>query len=89
MRPHEEEAALPREDQRTTDDGEAEHEWQKKIGGWSAVERRGERKKILNLKTGFEYHVMDSTCIHMGIECSNIYMYMKRKIYKEHSKGIQ
>jgi hypothetical protein len=30
MRPHEEEAALPREDQRTTDDGEAEHEWQKK-----------------------------------------------------------
>jgi hypothetical protein len=49
----------------------------------------GKRKKILTLKIGSIYHVMNSTCIHLKAKDLNIYMYRRRRIYKEPLREIQ
>jgi hypothetical protein len=54
---------------------------EKKIGNRGVVARGGE--KNLTLVCGFVYHVMNSTCIHLRAEGSNIYLYRRGRIYKE------
>jgi hypothetical protein len=48
-----------------------------------------ERKTNLILKTSSDYHVMNSTCIHLKAKVMNIYMYMRARIYKEPPEKIQ
>jgi hypothetical protein len=45
---------------------------------------RGKNPKILAL-----YHVMNSTCIHLRVRDSYIYMYRRGRIYKEPPGEIQ
>jgi hypothetical protein len=54
--------------------------------GWwvdSATDQLGRVKLTLTLKIGSLYHVMNSTCIHLRVKGLNIYMYRRRRIYKE------
>jgi hypothetical protein len=48
--------------------------------------RLGEERKP-NPNFGSVYHVMNSTCIHLRVE--DIYMYRRRRIYKEPPRVIQ
>jgi hypothetical protein len=49
----------------------------------------GEERKNLTLICGSRYHVMNSTCIHLRAKGPNIYMYRRRRIYKEPPGEIQ
>jgi hypothetical protein len=53
------------------------------------MESSRERKTNLTLKTGFVYHVMNNTCIHLRAKGPNIYMYKRGRIYKEPPGEIQ
>jgi hypothetical protein len=41
------------------------------------------KERTLTLKSGFVYHVMNNTYIHLRAKDSNIYMYRRGRIYKE------
>jgi hypothetical protein len=50
--------------------------------------RLGEERKT-NPNFGFVYHVMNNTCIYLRAKRLNIYMYRRRRIYKEPPGEIQ
>jgi hypothetical protein len=58
-------------------------------GGRKKCERSSrERKTNLTLKLGSVYHVMNNVCIHLRAKGLNIYMYRRRRIYKEPPEEI-
>jgi hypothetical protein len=54
-----------------------------------SARNRGEERRTLTLKIGYVYHVMNSSCIHLRAEGSNIYMYRRGRIYKEPPGEVQ
>jgi hypothetical protein len=50
---------------------------------------RGDEKITLILKIGSVYHVRNNACIHLRAKGQNIYMYRRRRIYKEPPREIQ
>jgi hypothetical protein len=58
---------------------------------WQSAGIVGEEKITLTLKIGSVYHVRNITCIHLRVNGPNIYIYIyrRRKIYKELPRKIQ